>query len=314
MPSRKCFSSLAVAGACLLVPSAVRAQDAPVLWNPSQPDAWSYRYSLTSGPAQGTAAHGGTGDVPIMGDFDGDGFDELGIVRRGANGNWTWYMSGTNTGYQDDPSAGFTRTPFEHGSPDGPYFDIPVVGDWNGDGIDTAGLVRRAGNGNMQWILTNNEQAAGSEIPFFEHGCSDSATCGAFDVPIVGDWNGDGIDTANLIRRDANGNKNWILTNNQYAGGVDAGQIAHGSYDPALDLSAIGDWDGDGDDSIGIFRRAEQRWYLWSALTTPNDIQFVFGTGEETAAFGAALVPEPSAALVVALAGLGFGLRRRRRR
>src|SRR5215204_4674311 len=59
--------------------------------------------------------------------------------------------------------------------------DRPVMGDWNGDGIDTPGVVR--GN---SWYLSNTYN--GTVDRSFTYGI-------AGDVPVVGDWNGDGIDT-----------------------------------------------------------------------------------------------------------------------
>jgi hypothetical protein len=57
--------------------------------------------------------------------------------------------------------------------------DIPVVGDWNGNGVHTVGVVR--GN---RWLLrdSNNSGAADYDIAFGQAG----------DIPVVGDWNGDG--------------------------------------------------------------------------------------------------------------------------
>jgi len=65
--------------------------------------------------------------------------------------------------------------------------DIPVVGDWNGDGIDTPGVVR----GGM-WYLRNSNLPGDADVSFV-YGNSD-------DIPVVGVWNGDGIDTPGVVR------------------------------------------------------------------------------------------------------------------
>lgn len=66
--------------------------------------------------------------------------------------------------------------------------DIPVAGDWNGDGKDTAGLYRPSEG---RWFF-NYDNAGGSEYSFV---WGDST-----DILVVGDWNGDGKDTAGLFR------------------------------------------------------------------------------------------------------------------
>jgi hypothetical protein len=55
--------------------------------------------------------------------------------------------------------------------------DKPVAGDWNGDGIDTIGIVR----GNT-WLLRNTNSTGFADLGF-TYGTNT-------DVPIVGDWNG----------------------------------------------------------------------------------------------------------------------------
>jgi len=59
---------------------------------------------------------------------------------------------------------------------------IPIVGDWNGDGIDTVGTYQPSNS-----VFFLRDEAEGSEqISFGKVGDS---------IPIAGDWNGDGIDT-----------------------------------------------------------------------------------------------------------------------
>jgi hypothetical protein len=54
--------------------------------------------------------------------------------------------------------------------------DVPVVGDWNGDGIDTIGVFR---NGNF---YLRNSNTNGAPDLMFAYGA-------ASDVPVVGTWN-----------------------------------------------------------------------------------------------------------------------------
>ncbi|MGC5022551.1 FG-GAP repeat domain-containing protein, partial [Micromonospora sp. DT47] len=78
-------------------------------------------------------------DVPISGDWNGDGVDTVGVFRPS---NSTFYLRDTN--------SGVATSVFKFGH--GPSGDIPVAGDWNNDGKDTVGVFRP---GNSTWYLTN---------------------------------------------------------------------------------------------------------------------------------------------------------------
>ncbi|MFO1019514.1 MAG: VCBS repeat-containing protein [Planctomycetales bacterium] len=174
---------------------------------------------------------GGSGDIPLVGDWNGDGFDDIGIWRNGffyldANGNGVYDGSVTDRYF----SFGLTT-------------DTPIVGDWNGDGIDDVG-VWRAGK---FYVDLNGDRAFGATDGTWSFGV-------ATDTPIVGDWNGDGKDDigvwrAGLFYMDLNGNHQWDRTPSDrvYEFGL------------STDKPIIGDWNGDGKDDIGV-RRAARFW------------------------------------------------------
>jgi murein DD-endopeptidase MepM/ murein hydrolase activator NlpD len=93
----------------------------------------------TSGP---TYNFGSRGDIPIVGDWDCDGYESAGLVRvNKSTGGVQWYF--------DDDSA------WGGGATDGPVSwggrgDIPIIGDWNGDGCDDPGVKKANSN---QWVL-----------------------------------------------------------------------------------------------------------------------------------------------------------------
>jgi len=62
---------------------------------------------------------------------------------------------------------------------------------------------------------------------------------------VVGDWNGDGIDTPGIFR-----DGEWFLRN-ENSGGIAQINLEFGN--PG-DIPFAGDWNGDGTDSIGVFR------------------------------------------------------------
>ena len=71
-------------------------------------------------------AFGQTGDIPVAGDWNGDGIDELGVYREGQ-----WIVDDNGNGVEDPTDKVFQL---------GEWDDIPAVGDWDGDGTDDPGV------------------------------------------------------------------------------------------------------------------------------------------------------------------------------
>ena len=65
------------------------------------------------------------GDLPIVGDWDGDGLDDLGVYRGG-----TWLLDSDGNRSLDAHDRAFQ---LEGGG-------TPVAGDWDGDGLEEVGL------------------------------------------------------------------------------------------------------------------------------------------------------------------------------
>jgi protocatechuate 3,4-dioxygenase beta subunit len=122
--------------------------------------------------------YGTAGDVPIAGDWNGDGIRNIGVFRAGA-----WHLDMDGDGRFTDRDLVFQF---------GQAGDRPVVGDWNADGIDDL-AVYRAG----QWTLdTNGNRELDAVDQVFEMG-------GANDTPVAGDWNGDGSDDPAVYSKEA---------------------------------------------------------------------------------------------------------------
>lgn len=162
---------------------------------------------------------------------------------------------------------------------------VPLMGDWDGDGIDTpvwhkdktfrmvnlnvprasvwtfdygrAGDVPVVGDWDGDgrdsigvfrdgmWYLRNQNNGGPADIQF-QFGASG-------DVPVTGDWDGDGVHTAGFITI-----RTWNLRND-HLGGSPQFTFNYGRLQDG-DLPLVGDWDADGADRIGIVRDGE--WHL----------------------------------------------------
>ena len=120
--------------------------------------------------------YGVPGDKPITGDWNGDGIATIGVFRDGV-----WYLDTDGDGRftTADIAAEFDS---EFGAVLGENA-TPVIGDWNGDGIDDLGLFV---DGHWK-IDSNGDRQFDARDRAFELG-------GPNDKPVAGDWNGDGID------------------------------------------------------------------------------------------------------------------------
>lgn len=171
-------------------------------------------------------AFGGVSDVPLSGDWDGNGFSEIGTYRGNqfyldVNGNGVWNGAG--------PDALHTFL----------TAGVPVVGDWDGDGDDQIGVWQ---GGTYHLDLNSNgvwDGSAGGDLQY--------AFGLANDVPVAGDWNGDGTDEIGARR----GNQFLLDANGDGISNVGDLQYAFGAVG---DIPVAGDWDGDGDDDIGVLR------------------------------------------------------------
>lgn len=216
--------------------------------------SWYQRYSNSSGFASNVFGYGLPSDRAVVGDWNGDGVDTVGIFR-----NAVFYLKNSNASGVADITFGF-----------GAATDIPIAGDWNGDGIDTIGLYRPS---TATWYLRNSNSSGPADIAF-AYGLSN-------ETPVTGDWDGDGIDTIGIFRASDN---SWYLRNSNSAGY--ANQLATFGL-PATDTPITGDWNGDCVDTIGLYRRASATWFLKNRNSNGvADISFTYGLANETPVTG----------------------------
>ena len=136
---------------------------------------------MTQGVADVSFFFGDPGDIALAGDFNGDGCGTVSIYRPSEQ---RFYI--INELGQNDGGVGAADYSFLFGNAD----DRPVVGDWDGNGIDDVGLHREK-TGLFYWRNSLTTGIADGEIYFGNPG----------DRFVAGDWGAiDGRDTPAVFR------------------------------------------------------------------------------------------------------------------
>ena len=139
-------------------------------------NTWYLRRELPAVVVDQRFVYGDPGDVPGMGDWDGNGTDTPGVVRNGV-----WHLRNSN-------STGIGEISFAYGNPG----DFPVVGDWDGNGTDTPGVVRGPSIEGYEWFLRNSNSTGTGIFPGF-------TVLAAGTTFLAGDWDGDRIASAGVF-------------------------------------------------------------------------------------------------------------------
>ena len=201
--------------------------------------------------------YGVPGDYPFMGDWDCNGIDTPGLYRQSDG---FAYLRNSN-------SQGIADRTFFFGNPG----DVPIAGDFNGDGCDTLSIYRPS---EARFYIINALGADGGGLGAAEY----SFLFGnEGDKPVVGDWDGDGIDEIGLHRESSG----FFYFRATLTTGIADGQFYFG--DPA-DRFVAGDWGIiDGAQTPGLFRPSNATFYFRHTLTQGNaDHQFTWtGAGTE---------------------------------
>jgi dipeptidyl aminopeptidase/acylaminoacyl peptidase len=230
---------------------------------------WLLRTSHTSGNPNLTFTFGGQpGDQPVAGDWNGDGRTDLGIFRNGT------FLRGVITVTTACPRC-FAVTTIDQLDPlpFGQASDRPIAGDWNGDGIDDVGVYRP---NTSTFILRVPETS--TSVPC--HGCppvtetrittftSQFGSVG--DLPVTGDWDGDGKDSIGVFHNGVfNLTNDFFETNGSSVFGVIG------------DLPLSGDWTGVGSRRLGLFHPSTATMTLETKLGEGPDINFTFGSASD---------------------------------
>ena len=155
--------------------------------------------------------------------------------------------------YLRDPLTGDT-TGFYYGNPG----DVPFMGDWDGDGVDTPGLYRQSDG--YVYLRNSNTQGV-ADIAFFFGNPG--------DVPIAGDFDGDGSDTVSIYRPE---DSTFYLIDR-----LGSGDAGLGAADRVVPFGDPGDLPlrvgtpGGAQDTVGIFRDGLM------AIANASAVEFPFG-------------------------------------
>jgi VanW like protein len=214
------------------------------------PDSGKW-YLRDAGGATTSFFFGNPGDAPFAGDWDCDGIDTPGLYRRKDG---FVYLRNSNT-------QGIADVQFFFGNPG----DVPLAGDFDGDGCDTVSIYRAS---EQRFYIINRlgtqDGGLGAADFSFQFG-------NPGDIPFVGDFDADLVDSVGLHRRSTG----TLYFANLLSEGPADSQFVYGI--PA-DVMFMGDWNGDETDTVAIFRPVEGRFYLRDS-NTPGaaDLTFPYG-------------------------------------
>ena len=152
------------------------------------------------------------------------------------------------------PGSGVGRVVF------GDVGDVPLMGDWDCNGIDSPGVFRSSSGR----VYVRDSVSSGTADRVFSFGVPG-------DVPLAGDFDGDGCDSVSVYRPSTG----RVYVSNSLRGGAAEYSFFYGV--PGDD-AFVGDFDGDGVDTVGVYRPSTGRVYLRDSNTA--------GYGERVFAFG----------------------------
>ncbi|MDO5552745.1 MAG: SdrD B-like domain-containing protein [Planctomycetia bacterium] len=229
---------------------------------------------------------GTDGAFAIVGDWNGDGTDSIGVYREGK-----WYLDRDGDGDWDADDLWAEL---------GSKKDQPVAGDWDGDGKSDIGVFGPQWAGDPLAISTEPGLPADSNsyvnvsrpknVPpefngatfghrVLKHRSNPQVRLDLIDhvfeygnegdKAVTGDWNGDGVSKIGVYRGgkwflDVNGNGRW-----------DSEDVYVEDFGGKDSLPVVADFNHDGIDEIGTF--AAGRWDLDTNGDYEPDVYFTFG-------------------------------------
>ena len=204
---------------------------------------------------------GNSGDQPLTGDWNGDGICDVGVWRKNSQGLPVVQLRlRGDKDQQPVKTSEYTLSGVDH---------YPIVGDIDGDGKTELGCVIPASSGDrLVWAFDlSHDGIFHDTFSFGRPG----------DIPLMGDWNGDGRDEPAISRSGSHLNpldRIWEMK---------LPDALPRRFASSLDVPLAGDWDGDGDDDFGAWRPVpNSKTCIWQfdsdGDTQPNSDLEGFGT------------------------------------
>jgi hypothetical protein len=211
-------------------------------------------------------------EIPLVGDFNGDGKDDIVTFLRNT---------GSGDAVGDVYVALSTGYNFGSGQRWHDWFcindEIPLVGDFNGDGkADIATVLRNTGSGDALgdvYVSLSTGSSFGPSHKWHDFFCINN------EIPLVGDFNGDGKDDLVSFGRGDSGDVYVALSNGSSFQGQ--GVKWHNYFSINNEIPMVGDFNGDGKSDIASFahetKSGDGKGDVYVALSTGSS----FGAGQK---------------------------------
>jgi flagellar hook assembly protein FlgD/predicted Zn-dependent protease with MMP-like domain len=205
---------------------------------------------------------GGVGETPIVGDFNGDGRDDIGVyVPKAKDARWVVKFNQGNGSFASGTRFNIDRRDF------GGVGETPIIGDFNGDGHDDIGVYVPNGSTNARWVVKFN-QGKGRFADGARYNVDRRDIGGVGETPLVGDFNADGVDDIGVYVPNGNIDARWVVKFNRGSGRFTEGPhygIDRRDMGGVGEKPFVGDFDRDGRADVGVYVPNGNRDARWVA-------------------------------------------------